>query len=505
MEFVEWARAAAVPVTIPAVDESFDDLEFLSGVIGDQRVIAVGETAHYLHEWNRFRARLFKYLVATRDFDTFVLESGLVEGRNIHEYVAGGDVDWDTVVTSVTNAWGVWDELQDLIKWMRAYNQDPGRSRTLKFYCMDGTGNWFHARHAWDMVAAFARDTDPALADHVMAIEEAVGYINFERRHEWDETTWKALIADTVLIVNRIERNLLAYVETTSRDDYQWALRSAEILRDVVVMLAQCEIDFDLGFKTFWNVRDASMARSLQWILEREGPRARAVVGSHNVHLQLCPVRVNKATSMGSYLANRIGREKILLIGTACAYTAKGDEPVPESCAAAYEQIGIERFFLDLREAPSGAVSDWLNTERPARHNLRYSPATPGQAWDCLLFSRAVRIADVALAPSQVLGRANPDPSRFDRLGGRYVIMGFLAARNTLDISREGDHLYASGNEDTSGELFPPYRCEIFEAEDGSFVWDDWPARMAFESDGDRMRISISMPGMGVYYGERVS
>ena len=93
MEFVEWARAAAVPVTIPAVDESFDDLEFLSNVIGDQRVVAVGETAHYLHEWNRFRARLFKHLVATRDFDTFVLESGLVEGRNVHEYVAGGDVD----------------------------------------------------------------------------------------------------------------------------------------------------------------------------------------------------------------------------------------------------------------------------------------------------------------------------------------------------------------------------------------------------------------------------
>ena len=53
MEFVEWARAAAVPITIPAVDENFDDLGFLSDVIGDQRVVSVGETAHYIHEWNR--------------------------------------------------------------------------------------------------------------------------------------------------------------------------------------------------------------------------------------------------------------------------------------------------------------------------------------------------------------------------------------------------------------------------------------------------------------------
>ena len=90
---------------------------------------------------------------------------------------------------------------------------------------------------------------------------------------------------------------------------------------------------------------------------------------------------------------------------------------------------------------------------------------------------------------------------------GRFIVIGFLAAQNTLDIMREADCLYASGEEDTSGELFPPYRTEIHEAEDGRFVWNEWPARLEFHrnDEGRAMRVTIAMPGMGVYYGEWVS
>ena len=220
---------------------------------------------------------------------------------------------------------------------MRRYNENPDKDQELRFYCMDGTGNWFHARHAHDAVMTFARKVDTDLTSTVHGLEGAVQYINFDQRGEWEESTWQSLIADASLIVNRIEQHRLAYIEASSQDDFDWGLRSAEILRDVLLMLAQTELDFSAGFKTFWNVRDVSMARSLEWILNREGPDAKAVVGAHNTHLQQCPVRVNKATSMGSYVANRIGREKLLLIGTASMYSVKGEEPDPESCAAVYE------------------------------------------------------------------------------------------------------------------------------------------------------------------------
>ena len=506
--FVAWAQGEAIPLSIPRTDENYDDLGFLGEVIGDARIVAMGENAHYLHEWNRFRARLFKYLVETHGFNTFVLETGIIESRNIHKYVAGADVDWETVVKSVTNAWGVWTELQELIQWMRDYNANPERDRELRFYGMDGTGNWFHIQHPFNALMEFGRKVDAELANDVKrSFEGPARDINIDRRGEIDEATWHRLIAESTLVINRIEQHRLAYIQASSQDDYDWALRGAEVLRDMLLAMAQTgDLDSGAGFLSIWNVRDVSMASSLEWILKREGPDARIVVGAANAHLQRYPVRVTRATSMGSYIENRIGREKMLIIGAASTYSTKGEEPPPDTNPAAYDQVGPECYFLDLRKAPtSGPVAKWLNTERMSRYNLRYGPAAPGPAYDCLLFHRTVSLMEVALAPSMVRELATPDPSRFDDHIGHYVLIGFLHQRPTLDITRQGDKLYSSGEQDLSGELFPPYRMEIQQTEDGRFVWPEWPAVLEFHaSEGLTQRVTIDMPGIGVYHGERV-
>lgn len=505
--FVAWARQEAKPLSIPRTDENYSDLTFLREVIGDVRIVLQGENAHYLHEWNRFRARLFKYLVEAHGFNTFVLESGLVEGRNIYDYVAGSDIDWDTVVNSVTNGWGVWTEVQELIQWMRNYNLNPDRDRDLRFYGMDGTANWFHLQHVYDAVAKFTRKVDIDLfTDMERTFEKPVSYINFDRRGEVDETMWHRLVATSLIVVNRIEQNRLGYTESSSKNDYDWGLRSAEIFRDVLLMLSQTELDFNKGFKSFWNIRDVSMASSIEWILKREGPDARILLGAHNTHIQRYPVRIEKATSMGSYIASRIGQEKLLYIGTASAYSVKGEDPLPETNSAAYNQVGPDCYFLDFRKAPSsGPVAKWLKSERMSRHNLRYGPEAPGLAWDCLLFHRRVSIAEVSLAPSMMREIARRDSSRFDDYVGTYVVVGFLAQPSNLTIMRRGHKLYSSGRQDMSGELFPSFQTEIYETKDGRFVWSDWPAVLEFhQNEGPTELVTITMPGMGVYHGKRV-
>ncbi len=165
--FVEWARDQAVELSIPRQDTDYDDLGFIAEVIGRKRVVAVGESAHYLHEWNRWRARLFKYLVIEHGFSTFVLESALIEGRRVHDYVAGTDDDWDNIAAAINNVWGVWAEINELIRWMREWNANPDRPRELRFYGMDGTGNWAHARFAFRAVHEFASRVDQSLADDI--------------------------------------------------------------------------------------------------------------------------------------------------------------------------------------------------------------------------------------------------------------------------------------------------------------------------------------------------
>ena len=503
--FLAWARERVVPLSIPRHDDDYEDIRFLGDLVASKRIVAFGESAHYMHEWNRWRARLFKYLAENHGFDTFVLESGLVEGRAVHEYVAGADVDWDTVVSSVTNAWGVWAELNEMIRWMRDYNANPGRDRELRFYCMDGTGNWSHATHAYRAVHDFARRVDESLAaDLARDLEAGVESATFETRAQIERDTWHALIASASLVVSRIEQSRLDYVAASSRDDYEWALRSAQILHDVLVNLAQVELDFNLGFRHFWNVRDVSMAQSLQWILDRVGPGAKLVVAAHNTHLQQTPVRVQRATSMGSYLANRTDRDQVLFIGAASARSVKDDAPRADCNQAVYDRIGPDCFFLDLRKAPrSGPVWEWLATERADRSNLRYQPLTPGLAWDCLVFHRTLRIGEVELPASLQAERGTMDAGALEALAGRYLVLGFLSAVNTLDVTCKDGVLHTNGRDDTSGELFPPYETPLWVGGDGRFRWDDWPAILEFHHGADTGRITITMPGMGTYHGAR--
>ena len=68
--FVTWARERVVPLSIPRHDDDYEDMCFLGDVVANKRIVAFGESAHYMHEWNRWRARLFKYLAENHGFDT---------------------------------------------------------------------------------------------------------------------------------------------------------------------------------------------------------------------------------------------------------------------------------------------------------------------------------------------------------------------------------------------------------------------------------------------------
>jgi erythromycin esterase len=504
--FVEWAREQAVSLSIPRRDDDYDDLGFIADVIGSKRVVTVGESAHYLHEWNRWRARLFKYLAIERGFSTFVLESALVEGRLVHDYVAGADCDWDDVARAINNVWGVWAEINDLVRWMREWNANPDRPRDLRFYGMDGTGNWGHARFAYRAVHDFARRADQVLADDIARdFEQAVEEVTFATREHVTAARFRDLIGAASLLISRIEQARIAYTAATSHDDVDWALRCAQIMRDVFQALAQTDADFEIGFRQYWNVRDVSMAESLRWIREREGADAGMVVGAHNTHLQNYPLREQQATTMGSYFLSRFGPEDVLQIGSASGQSLKGDPPRPDSNQAAYDRIGPECFFLDLRAAPTaGPVADWLKVERPDRSNLRYQPVSAGDAWDCLIFHRTLSLGDVDLPGFLSSPPAEPDVDVLERFSGRYIIYGFLAAVNTLDVFFEDGALFTDGQDDTSGEVFPPFKVPIHFCQDGRFRWSVWPSILEFHPGKDPVAVSVTTPGGALYHGERI-
>jgi erythromycin esterase len=58
--------------------------------VGAARVAAIGESAHYNREFFQLRHRVLSYLAEGHHFTAYLLESGIVEGSLVNDWVRGG-------------------------------------------------------------------------------------------------------------------------------------------------------------------------------------------------------------------------------------------------------------------------------------------------------------------------------------------------------------------------------------------------------------------------------
>lgn len=65
----DWLRVNAIPLrTLDPEDDDFADLEPLKEIVGDARVVGIGESAHRVHEPYQLRHRLLRFLVSELGF-----------------------------------------------------------------------------------------------------------------------------------------------------------------------------------------------------------------------------------------------------------------------------------------------------------------------------------------------------------------------------------------------------------------------------------------------------
>lgn len=100
------------------------DLRALSAMVGDAKVVGLGEATHGSHEFFAMKERVFRHLVEERGFTTFALEMSWSAGVRIDEYLQGGDGD-PRRIAKETLAGSPWDreEFISLIGWMREHNR----------------------------------------------------------------------------------------------------------------------------------------------------------------------------------------------------------------------------------------------------------------------------------------------------------------------------------------------------------------------------------------------
>ena len=298
-EVVAWLRATAIPLRTVEAGHGFEDLAPLKSVIGNARVVSLGEATHGTREFFQLKHRMLEFLVGKMGFTIFAIEATMPEAFDVNRYVLTGQGDPEKALAGLY--FWTWDteEVLAMIRWMRSYNADPAHTNKVKFYGFDMQS----PSRAAKVALGYLHEVDPGwswqgedlavLANPYLAAQ--VSYWPKERRDR--------IAAAARELLARFDSEKARY--TARNSEREWAL--ARQHARIVVQSAEMNL---ADFMASSAVRDRSMAENIQWILDQEGPAAKAVIWAHNGHVSTAP------EWMGSYLRAAL-KEQMFVFGFA--------------------------------------------------------------------------------------------------------------------------------------------------------------------------------------------
>ncbi len=128
-----------IPITTTDTNvKSNDDLLKLDGIIGNKKIVALGEATHGTKEFVTTRHRLIKHLVTKHDFRVFVMEDNYAMTCEIDKHLSkenSESFDPD-IIRKWVPAWRN-TEIQNILRWIYNFNKDRKKDDMIKVYGCD--------------------------------------------------------------------------------------------------------------------------------------------------------------------------------------------------------------------------------------------------------------------------------------------------------------------------------------------------------------------------------
>lgn len=172
----EWLRRNALVLETVEAEHGRGDLAGLKAMIGDARIVGLGEGTHGSREHFQLKHRLLEHLVAELGFSIFAIEANMPEAQELDAYVLGGDGDVNRLIGGMYFwTWNT-EEVRDLVEWMRRFNaaeKARGSAKRVHFTGCDMQAGAV----ALERVRAFLAAHDRALADeHERVLDDLEDY-----------------------------------------------------------------------------------------------------------------------------------------------------------------------------------------------------------------------------------------------------------------------------------------------------------------------------------------
>ncbi|MGH2447212.1 MAG: erythromycin esterase family protein, partial [Chloroflexota bacterium] len=255
----------------------------LLDMIGDARIVLIGEASHGTHEFYRQRALITRRLIEEKGFSYVGIEGDWPEAYRVNRFVQGGDGSaqdaLDAFKVYPTWMWGNTDVLH-FIDWLHRYNGSLEKDQPrVGFYGLD----LYSLFSSMNAVVTYLESVDPQAAQVAKQRYECFEPFNSNK----DLYAYGAGLgivesceAEAVEMLQQLRRQREDLVQLSSPDSYFYALMAATVARDgerYYRAMYQGDVQS-------WNLRDIHMANTLDALLDHFHG-SRAVVWAHNTHV----------------------------------------------------------------------------------------------------------------------------------------------------------------------------------------------------------------------------
>jgi erythromycin esterase-like protein len=119
----EWIANHAVHLDITEAGHGFDDMQPLKKIVGNARIVSLGEATHGTREFFQLKHRMVEFLATEMGFTIFSIEANLPEAYRLNDYILNGEGDPAKLLRGMY--FWTWDtqEVLAMIHWMREFNQ----------------------------------------------------------------------------------------------------------------------------------------------------------------------------------------------------------------------------------------------------------------------------------------------------------------------------------------------------------------------------------------------
>ncbi|MCV7310420.1 erythromycin esterase family protein [Mycobacterium paraffinicum] len=384
---------ARVAIDAPAGVPPRDALEEL---IGDARIVLIGESSHGTHEFYEARAEITKWLIEEKGFCAVAAEADWPDAYRVNRYVRGigDDTSADEALSGFERfpAW-MWRNtvVRDFVEWLRTRNRlhENNGQRQAGFYGLD----LYSLHRSMQEVIGYLDKVDPKAAarareryacfDHASADDgQAYGFsAAFGAGPSCEQEAIDQLVD--------MQRNELAYARRDgllAEDELFYAHQNAQTVHNAEVYYRA----MFSGRVTSWNLRDKHMAQTLEALLKhldrhQDIPSARIVVWAHNSHVgdaRATEVWADGQLTLGQLVRQRHGDEARLI----------GFSTYTGTVTAASDWGGIAERKV-VRPALNGSIEELLHETRRSEFlvSAHISPGA-GEPLSAVRLGRAIGV-----------------------------------------------------------------------------------------------------------------